>query len=51
MTRSITVAARAWAGGRVLILNEDHATQMRDYLDTVEPNVDHIAIRVSPLVA
>lgn len=48
---AVTVTARAWAHGWELILNENHATQVRtldraqqqvrDYLDTLDPDVDH----------
>lgn len=51
MTKNITVTANRWAHGWELILDEDHATQVRtlakapqqvrDYLDTLYPEQDH----------
>ncbi|MEJ4113151.1 antitoxin HicB [Corynebacterium kroppenstedtii] len=52
----VTVTASRWSGGWDLVLNDDHATsvthlkdavtQVRDYLDTVEPAVDHATVPV-----
>lgn len=52
----ITVTARRWAHGWELILGEDDATQVRslshaqsqvrDYLDTIEPETDHSDVKV-----
>lgn len=52
----ITVIARRWAHGWELILGEDDATQVRslsharsqvrDYLDTIEPEIDHSDVKV-----
>lgn len=48
---TINVAARQWSGGWELEIDEDNITQVRtlanareqviDYLDTVDPDVDH----------
>ena len=48
---TINVTARQWSGGWELEIDEDNVTQVRtlakaaaqvvDYLDTVEPDVDH----------
>ena len=56
MDTEITVTARQWSHGWELILDEDNATQVRtlgraqtqvrDYLDTVHPEVDHSELRV-----
>lgn len=52
----VTVIARRWSGGWELIIDDDNATavrtlarateQVRDYLDTVEPGVDHAEVDV-----
>ncbi|MEU6855532.1 helix-turn-helix transcriptional regulator [Rothia kristinae] len=56
----LTVTARRWAHGWELIISEDDATQVRslaharqqvrDYLDTIDPDTDHseIEIRLIP---
>ncbi|WP_326504124.1 antitoxin HicB [Rothia nasimurium] len=51
MTKKITVTANRWAHGWELIIDEDKATQVRslakaqqqvrDYFDTLEPELDH----------
>lgn len=51
MTKKITVTANHWAHGWELIIDEDKATQVRslakaqqqvrDYFDTLEPELDH----------
>ena len=58
MTKEITVTANRWAHGWELILDEENATQVRtlakaqqqvrDYLDTLEPETDHsdLAVRL-----
>ncbi|OLT54428.1 antitoxin HicB [Corynebacterium sp. CNJ-954] len=53
----LTVTARRWSGGWELILDEDNATsvrtlarateQVRDYLDTVAPEVDHSGVSIT----
>lgn len=53
----ITVTARRWSGGWELILDEDNATsvrslsrateQVRDYLDTINPEVDHTGVNIT----
>lgn len=53
----ITVTAYRWSGGWDLVLDEDNATsvthlndaesQVRDYLDTVEPKVDHSVVPIA----
>ncbi|EEB62350.1 hypothetical protein [Corynebacterium amycolatum] len=57
MSAIIHVIAKQWEKGWDLILDEDNVTsvshldnaeqQVRDYLDTIEPNVDHSSIAVS----
>lgn len=58
MTSSeLSVTVRKWAHGWELILDEDNATQVRslahaeqqvrDYLDTIDPETDHHDVRVS----
>ena len=52
----VTVTASRWSGGWDLVLNDDHATsvahlkdavaQVRDYLDAVEPDIDHADVPV-----
>lgn len=52
----VTVTARRWSGGWELILDDDNATavrslaravdQVRDYLDTRDPEVDHSGVVV-----
>lgn len=56
-TSEIIVTARRWARGWELILDEDNATQVsslrraaeqvRDYLDTIDPETDHSGVRVT----
>ncbi|MEX3596110.1 hypothetical protein [Kocuria carniphila] len=56
MKTEITVTARQWSHGWELILDEDNATQVRtlerakqqvrDYLNTVHPEIDHSELRV-----
>lgn len=62
MSAIIHVIAKRWERGWDLILDEDNVTsvtdldnaeqQVRDYLGTIEPNVDHsgtaVSIKVSP---
>lgn len=53
---TINVTARQWSGGWELEIDEDHATQVRilanakqqviNYLDTIEPDVDHTETEV-----
>lgn len=53
---SVTVTARKWEGGWDLIIDDDHATsvrylhdagqQVRDYLDTLCPGIDHTSVHV-----
>lgn len=53
---AITVTARKWAHGWELIIDEDNATQVRtlahaaeqvrDYLDTIDPETDHGQVNV-----
>lgn len=55
-TAPLVVTARTWDGGWDLIIDEDNATstlrledaeaQVRDYLDTLEPHVDHSTVHV-----
>lgn len=55
-TAPLVVTARTWDGGGDLIIDEDNATstprledaeaQVRDYLDTLEPHVDHSTVHV-----
>lgn len=55
-TTEITVTARRWARGWELILDDDNATQVtslqraeqqvRDYLDTIDPETDHTGLQV-----
>lgn len=57
MSTEITVTAHKWAHGWELILDEDNATQVRslahaeqqvrDYLDTFDPDVDHSDTQVT----
>lgn len=57
MSTEITVTVHKWAHGWELILDEDNATQVRslthaeqqvrDYLETLNPEVDHSATRVT----
>lgn len=57
MSTEISVTVHKWAHGWELILDEDNATQVRslvhaeqqvrDYLDTVDPEVDHSATQVT----
>lgn len=52
----ISVHARKWSGGWDLIIDDDNATstrhladavdQVRDYLDTLDPDTDHSAVQV-----
>ena len=56
-TTTITVTARKWEGGWDLILDEDNATsvrylrdatvQVRDYLDTIDPDKNHDNIELA----
>lgn len=60
MTAEITVTARHWAHGWELILDEDNATQVRslanadqqvrDYLETIDPDADHAQTRITLIV-
>ncbi|GAA2095812.1 hypothetical protein [Brevibacterium salitolerans] len=53
---TVTVTARRWAGGWELILGKNDATQVRnpdraiqqvrDYLDTRDPHIDHSGVEV-----
>lgn len=53
---TVTVTAHKWPGGWDLVINEEHATstrylhdaeqQVRDYLETVDPETDHRETRV-----
>ena len=55
-TAPLVVTARTWDGGWNLIIDEDNTTstsrledaeaQVRDYLDTLEPHVDHSTVHV-----
>ncbi|WP_300345582.1 hypothetical protein [Nesterenkonia sp.] len=55
-TNAITVTARKWAHGWELIIDENNATQVRtlahaaqqvrDYLDTIDPETDHSQVNV-----
>lgn len=52
----IEVKVRRWSGGWDLVIDESNATsvahlkdaqeQVRDYLDTIEPEIDHSSIEV-----
>ena len=52
----ISVHARKWSGGWDLIIDDDNATstrylsdatdQVRDYLDTLDPDTDHSTVQV-----
>lgn len=56
-TTEITVTARRWAHGWELILDDDNATQVttlrraeqqvRDYLDTTDPDTDHSGLHIT----
>ena len=56
----VVVQARAWAGGWELILDDEQATQVseldfaeqqvRDFLDTVEPELDHSDVDVEIVI-
>ena len=57
MSAIIHVIAKRWESGWDLILDEDNVTsvthldnaeqQVRDYLDTIQPNVDHSSIAIN----
>ena len=54
---SVRVTARPWSGGWELEIDSENVTQVRDltdarqqvvdYLDTVEPDVDHGSLAIS----
>lgn len=57
ITEPLTVTARRWAHGWELIISEHDATQVRslaharqqvrDYLDTIDPDTDHSGIEIN----
>lgn len=56
MSDELRVTARTWAHGWELILDGENATQVRslahaeqqvrDYLDTIDPDADHAEMRI-----
>lgn len=60
LRRRVVVQARAWSGGWELVLDDGQATQVseldfaeqqvRDFLDTLEPELDHSDVDVEIII-